>query len=147
MQKKMLYVAIPLKTNGKIIGILRLSLFLSDIEHLLSNLSRDMICMILIITALSLLGAYFLAKGFSDPIRELVSVSNRLALGDFSAKASIQRKDELGKLVGVKKAQISKIENSVTNARFETILKVFKALNVKIKFNIESLDKNNIELV
>ena len=55
--------------------------------------------------------------------------------------------DELGKLVGVKKAQISKIENSVTNARFETILKVFKALNVKIKFNIESLDKNNIELV
>jgi len=43
----------------------------------------------------------------------------------------------LGKLVGVKKAQISKIENSVTNARFETILRVFRALNVKVKFNIE----------
>ncbi len=98
MQKKMLYVAIPLKTNGKVIGILRLSLFLSDIEHLVSSLLRDMICMILIVTALSLLGAYFLAKSFSDPIRELVSVSNKLALGDFSAKASIQRKDELGKL-------------------------------------------------
>ncbi len=54
--------------------------------------------------------------------------------------------EELGKLVGVKKAQISKIENSVTNARFETILKVFRALNVKIRFNIESLDENNIEL-
>ena len=54
--------------------------------------------------------------------------------------------EELGKLVGVKKAQISKIENSVTNARFETILKVFRALNVKIKFNIESLGENNIEL-
>src|SRR4030042_4539898 len=48
--------------------------------------------------------------------------------------------DELGKLVGVKKAQISKIENSLTDARFETILKVFKALNVKINFNIELLD-------
>ena len=55
--------------------------------------------------------------------------------------------EELGKLVGVKKAQISKIENSVTNARFETILKVFRALNVKIKFNLESLNENNIELV
>ncbi len=53
--------------------------------------------------------------------------------------------EELGKLVGVKKAQISKIENSFTNARFETILKVFKALNVKIRFNLESLNEN-IEL-
>ena len=50
--------------------------------------------------------------------------------------------EELGKLVGVKKAQISKIENSVTNARFETILKVFRALNVKVKFNIEPLHEN-----
>ena len=49
--------------------------------------------------------------------------------------------EELGRLVGVKKAQISKIENSLTDARFETIMKVFKALNVKINFNIELLDQ------
>jgi HTH-type transcriptional regulator/antitoxin HipB len=48
--------------------------------------------------------------------------------------------EELGQLVGVKKAQISKIENSLTDARFETILKVFKALNAKINFNIELLN-------
>ncbi len=30
--------------------------------------------------------------------------------------------EQLGELVGVQKAQISKIENSVKNARFETIL-------------------------
>ncbi|MDX2191258.1 MAG: helix-turn-helix transcriptional regulator [Bacteroidota bacterium] len=45
--------------------------------------------------------------------------------------------EQLGELVGVKKAQISKLENSLTDARFETILKVFKALNAKINFNIE----------
>lgn len=45
--------------------------------------------------------------------------------------------EQLGKLVGVKKAQISKIENSLTDARFDTILKVFKALNAKINFNVE----------
>ena len=48
--------------------------------------------------------------------------------------------EELGHLVGVKKAQISKIENSLTDARFETILKVFKALNARINFNIELLN-------
>ena len=44
---------------------------------------------------------------------------------------------QLGELVGVKKAQISKIENNLTDARFDTILKVFKALNAKIIFNVE----------
>jgi len=71
-------------------------------------------------------------------------------LGEAIKQARKERnltQEELGKLVGVKKAQISKIENSVTNARFETILKVFRALNVKIKFNLESLNENNIELV
>lgn len=48
--------------------------------------------------------------------------------------------EQLGELVGVKKAQISKIENSLTDARFETILRVFKALNAKINFNVELLN-------
>ncbi len=48
---------------------------------------------------------------------------------------------DLGKLVGVQKAQISKIENSLTDARFDTIIKVFKALNAKINFNVELLNQ------
>jgi DNA-binding XRE family transcriptional regulator len=44
---------------------------------------------------------------------------------------------ELGGLIGVQKSQISKVENNVTNARFGTVLKVFKALGAKVKFNVE----------
>lgn len=49
---------------------------------------------------------------------------------------------QLGELVGVQKAQISKIENHLTDARFDTILKVFKALNAKVNFNVELLNHN-----
>ncbi len=49
--------------------------------------------------------------------------------------------EQLGKLVGVQKAQISKIENSIKNARFETILKVFEALGAKVHFNVELNDR------
>jgi HTH-type transcriptional regulator / antitoxin HipB len=49
--------------------------------------------------------------------------------------------EQLGVLVGVQKAQISKIENSVKNARFETILKVFDALGAKVNFNVELNNK------
>jgi HTH-type transcriptional regulator / antitoxin HipB len=49
--------------------------------------------------------------------------------------------EELGELVGVQKSQISKIENSVKNARFETIMKVFEALGAKVNFNVEMNNK------
>jgi HTH-type transcriptional regulator / antitoxin HipB len=65
-------------------------------------------------------------------------------LGEAIKQARIERnmtQEELGKLVGVQKAQISKLENSLTDARFETILKVFKALNAKINFNVELLNQ------
>ena len=61
-------------------------------------------------------------------------------LGQAIKQARQQRnltQEELGELVGVKKAQISKIENSVTDARFTTILKVFDALGAKVNFNVE----------
>ena len=49
--------------------------------------------------------------------------------------------EQLGELVGVQKAQISKIENSVKNARFETIMKVFEALGAKVSFKVELNNK------
>lgn len=50
--------------------------------------------------------------------------------------------EQLGALVGVQKAQISKIENSVKNARFDTILRVFDALGAKVNFNVELNNKD-----
>ena len=63
-----------------------------------------------------------------------------LAIKEAREKRNLTQ-EELGKLVGVQKAQISKLENSLTDVRFETILKVFKALNAKINFNIELLNQ------
>jgi DNA-binding XRE family transcriptional regulator len=54
--------------------------------------------------------------------------------------------EQLGRLVGVQKAQISKLENNVTNVRFDTILKVFNALHAKVNFKVE-LPKTKITIV
>ncbi len=45
--------------------------------------------------------------------------------------------EQLGQMVGVQKAQISKLENNFTNARFDTVIKVFNALNAKVNFRVE----------
>jgi HTH-type transcriptional regulator/antitoxin HipB len=45
--------------------------------------------------------------------------------------------EQLGKLIGVQKAQISKLESGNNSATISTVLKVFHALQAKIKFKIE----------
>lgn len=45
--------------------------------------------------------------------------------------------EQLGKLVGVQKAQISKLESSANSATIDTVLKVFKALKADINFNVK----------
>ena len=53
--------------------------------------------------------------------------------------------EELGRLVGVQKAQISKLESSANSATIDTIIKVFKALKAEINFNVK-LENNFVKL-
>ena len=48
--------------------------------------------------------------------------------------------EQLGNLVGVQKAQISKLESSANSATIDTVLKVFKALKAEINFNVKLED-------
>lgn len=49
--------------------------------------------------------------------------------------------EQLGKLVGVQKAQISKLESSANSATIDSIIKVFKALKAEIHFNVQINDR------
>ena len=64
-------------------------------------------------------------------------------LGEMIRKVRLERnltQEELGKLVGVQRAQISKLENSTTNVTMETVLKVFGAMKAKVNFNVELIN-------
>ena len=53
--------------------------------------------------------------------------------------------EELGKLIGVQKSQISRLESNASNATMDTLLRVFSALKAKVKLQVE-LPKANIKL-
>lgn len=54
--------------------------------------------------------------------------------------------EQLGKLVSVQKAQISKLENSTNSATIDTVLKVLKALKAGIHFNV-TIENKKLQLV
>jgi DNA-binding XRE family transcriptional regulator len=73
---------------------------------------------------------------------------NMEVLSHMIKKARQERKltqEQLGKLVGVQKAQISKLESSANSATIDTVLKVFKALRADIHFNV-TLERKQIQL-
>ena len=53
--------------------------------------------------------------------------------------------EELGRLVGVQKAQISKLESSANSATIDTVIRVFRALKAEINFNVK-MEDNFIKL-
>jgi DNA-binding XRE family transcriptional regulator len=50
--------------------------------------------------------------------------------------------EELGRMVGVNKSQISKLERNTKNVTIATILKIFKALKTNVKFSLKRMDEN-----
>lgn len=98
VKEEMLYVALPIELNGNIVGVLRVSLFLKDINRLLSTLKTHIIYSALIIALISLLGALIFSRSLSKPIRELSNASRKVASGDFNVRVFLKNKDELREL-------------------------------------------------
>jgi len=74
------------------------------------------------------------------PEREQFEFELRLdVMGDMIKHARIRRKltqEQLGQIIGVQKAQISKIETNAKDVRLSTIVKVLDALKAKVKMSI-----------
>jgi len=98
VQQEMLYVALPIKQKGVTLGVLRVSLFMQDINTLLERLQLSVLYSVLVISILALLIALFYSYNLTRPIRELIAASRRVAAGDFSAHVFLKRADELKEL-------------------------------------------------
>jgi HTH-type transcriptional regulator/antitoxin HipB len=75
------------------------------------------------------------------PEREVFEYELQLEIIGKAIKQTRQQRnltqEELGRLIGVQKAQISRLENNVSNVTMDTLLRVFAALHATIKFQIE----------
>ena len=75
------------------------------------------------------------------PNREKFEYELQMDLIGKSIKESRQERkltqEQLGELVGVQKAQISRLESNASNVTMDTLMKVFTALKAKVKLQIE----------
>lgn len=84
-----------------------------------------------------------------NPVREKYEYELRMDLLGQMIKTTRKERnltqEQLGQLIGVQKAQISKLENSANSASIDTILKVFQALKAEISFHVK-LENNFVKI-
>jgi two-component system phosphate regulon sensor histidine kinase PhoR len=98
LEEEMLYVALPVEKDSKILGVVRMSIPLKQINGLLKDLQMRIIIAIAIITILSIGIAFLLSKGLSKPVSTLVQAAKKLAEGEFHTRVYLQAEGELKEL-------------------------------------------------
>ncbi|OGD19110.1 MAG: hypothetical protein A2W03_05725 [Candidatus Aminicenantes bacterium RBG_16_63_16] len=94
LKTQMLYVALPLDRSGRVEGVLRLSMFVRDIDVLLKAIRRDIARAVGITIILSIFGAFLFSWSLTHPMRLLIRASRQVAAGDFSARVKVRSSDE-----------------------------------------------------
>ncbi len=90
----MLYMSFPLVEDGRIVGALRLSRFMKDIDGLLARLRRRIVGTAVAVMAIVLLAMIFFSRSISGPVREFITASRKVAGGDFEAKVPLRYRGE-----------------------------------------------------
>ena len=94
LKADMMYMSIPLRAEGRVVGALRLSVFMKDIEALLDALRTDLLKVVGLVTVFALLLSVFLARSVAVPTREVMDASKRIAAGDLDVSVSMRRRGE-----------------------------------------------------
>lgn len=118
-----LYVAVPLKVGKEIMGIIRMSLFLDEVDIFYKKLRRKIIISSVIFALISFFVVLFLSGRFIKSLTLLAEAAHRLALGDYDMKVLFKKNDEL-----------------------KDLAESFNFMSSQIKSNFEELKKQKAEL-
>ncbi len=94
LKADMMYMSIPLRAEGRVVGALRLSVFMKEIESLLGALRVKLFRIVGAVTLVALVLAFFLTRSVTGPVREIIDASQRVAGGDFDVAVSTRRSGE-----------------------------------------------------
>jgi two-component system phosphate regulon sensor histidine kinase PhoR len=119
----MMYMSVPLEASGRVVGALRLSLFMKSLEALLGVFRGELLKVVGVMILVALFFVYLLARSVSGPIREVIDASARVAAGDFEAAVSARRSGE-----------------------FKRFAQSFNAMTGKLKAMFEEIQAKNDEI-
>lgn len=122
VREEMLYVALPVYHDDKLLGVSRVSLFLSYINELIDELTIRILNIAIVVIVVALFGVWAFSRSITKPIKKLAEASRKVADGDFSTKVVLPNRDEIGDLANNfnhMTAEIERLFGQVTSQKEE----------------------------
>lgn len=96
--RRLLYAAIPLRRDGKLIGAMRVASPLEQLEHALSRLHHITVVAAALALAVAVLMSAAAAHLMSRALRGITAAARRMSAGDLTVRTRIGSTDEIGQL-------------------------------------------------
>jgi len=113
LQEQMMYVAVTVKNQNTLVGIVRVALPLTTVEQNISHITRTIILATVIIAVVALLAVLFITRNITKPLRELTRASQNIAIGQLGQKITVSAKDEIGQLAQAFNEMSNKLKMTV----------------------------------
>ena len=94
----MMYVAVPITSNGGVVGVARVALSLTQIDKSLQHLNNVIIFGAVIAAIIAILLAFQILKITTEPVKKLTQLSKKMAQGELDQEIQITSQDEVGEL-------------------------------------------------
>jgi len=123
----LLYVAVPVRHEARLCGVVRVALPLTGVEERVSDLRRAVLAALLLAFLVTAALSALLARPLAGPLQQIMTAAREFAGGNLAARIRVQRTDELGELARILNQSATKLqerftENARDRARNEAIL-------------------------
>ncbi|MEO0248467.1 MAG: ATP-binding protein [candidate division WOR-3 bacterium] len=98
VNQEMMYVAVPITDQGKILGVARVALPLVAVQNSVSQVTLIISLATVVTAILAIVAAGLIARVTTRPIREVTEASKRIASGELDQKIPVRSRDETGQL-------------------------------------------------
>lgn len=98
VKQEMMYVAVPITNQGKILGVTRVALPLVAVQNSVNRVTLIISLAMVATTLLAIVAAGLIARATTRPIREITKASKRITSGELGQQIPVRTKDETGQL-------------------------------------------------
>lgn len=113
-QVNYLYIAVPIRVEGRIFGVTRLAFPLTEIDKLnLKLLQSTLIAALCGLVVATILG-YRYVNNVTKPIKEITKSAQKIANGDFKNRVYVKSSDEIGMLADTFNLMAAKLNETIS---------------------------------
>jgi len=113
LHEDMMYVAVPVISQGQVLGIARVALPLTTVQSSIDDALKTVVPVMVVVTVLVVLAAALLARMITRPVRQITRAAEGIAAGNFDQQLPIQTNDEIGRLGRVFNEMQSSLKTTV----------------------------------